>query len=286
MDQEDNRLSARAARYVRVGGRVGGVAARVASQRLFGLSGNDEKNAAELAKALGGLKGPLMKVAQLLSTIPEALPAEYARELAQLQADAPPMGPAFVKRRLVAELGTDWRSNFASFDATSTSSASLGQVHKATLHDGRAVACKLQYPDMASAVESDVGQLKALLGVFNRLDGSIDPRAMVEEISDRLREELDYEREAKNMALYAAMHDSRDFVNTPEPIAELSTDRLLTMSWVTGAPLTDFEVRAKRCATLLRGCCSGRGGDPSMSTGSSMVIRILAIIRWLARARG
>ena len=96
--------SSRAKRYVRVGTNVGAVAARVAGQRLLGLDGDDAKNAAALAAALGGLKGPIMKVAQLLATIPEALPAEYANELSQLQSQAPPMGPAFVRRRMVAEL--------------------------------------------------------------------------------------------------------------------------------------------------------------------------------------
>ena len=104
-DDEPNRLSARAARYVRVGTNVGAVAARVAGQRLLGLAADNSKNAAALAAALGGLKGPIMKVAQLLATIPEALPAEYAQELSQMQSQAPPMGPAFVRRRSAACVG-------------------------------------------------------------------------------------------------------------------------------------------------------------------------------------
>ena len=98
-DQEQNRFSARAARYARVGANVGGVAARMAGTRFFGGEG-DAANAVALTKALGGLKGPLMKVAQLLSTIPDAIPAEYAEELAKLQNEAPPMGAAFVRRRM------------------------------------------------------------------------------------------------------------------------------------------------------------------------------------------
>jgi predicted unusual protein kinase regulating ubiquinone biosynthesis (AarF/ABC1/UbiB family) len=100
MTNEENRFSARAARYVKVGANVGAVAARVAGERLFGVEHDRARGAADLAAALGGLKGPLMKVAQLLSTIPEAIPAEYAQELAQLQSAAPPMGPAFAKRRM------------------------------------------------------------------------------------------------------------------------------------------------------------------------------------------
>ena len=182
-----------------------------------------------------------MKVAQMVSTIPDFLPPEYAAELSQLQAEAPAMGWPFVKRRMRAELGAGWQEKFGAFEKEASHAASLGQVHSATLHDGRRVACKLQYPDMASAVESDVGQLKTMLGLFKRMDGSIDPSAMVVEITDRLREELDYAREAKHMALYANMLADRDFVTVPDPVPELSTDRLLTMSWVSGKRLDAFE---------------------------------------------
>src|SRR3954453_2265939 len=106
-DLEKNRFAARARRYARVGRNVGGVAARMAGARLFGLTLDRAKNAAELAAALGGLKGPIMKVAQLLATIPEALPPEYIEQLSKLQSQAPPMGRAFVKRRMTAELGPD-----------------------------------------------------------------------------------------------------------------------------------------------------------------------------------
>ena len=163
MDNESNRFSARAARYMKVGTNVGAVAARVAGQRLFGMTTDDNRNAAELAAALGGLKGPMMKVAQLLSTIPEALPPEYARELAQLQSQAPAMGPAFVKRRMIAELGLDWAQKFASFEPAAAASASLGQVHKAVGLDGRLLAVKLQYPDMQSAVEADLTDRKSVV---------------------------------------------------------------------------------------------------------------------------
>lgn len=240
-DDERNRLTARIARTAKVGTNLSGVGLSYAANSLFGGEKGDERIAKSLAAALGKSKGPLMKVAQMVSTIPDFLPEEYAEELAQLQQQAPAMGWPFVKRRMRAELGAGWQSKFAEFGKEASHAASLGQVHAATLHDGRKVACKLQYPDMASAVESDVGQLKTLLGLFKRLDGSVDPTEMVGEITDRLREELDYKREAKHMALYADMLSDKDFVSTPAPIPELSTDRLLTMSWVNGDKLDAYE---------------------------------------------
>jgi predicted unusual protein kinase regulating ubiquinone biosynthesis (AarF/ABC1/UbiB family) len=103
------------------------------------------------------------------------------------------------------------------------------------------LAVKLQYPDMQSAVESDLGQLRALIGLFKRMDGSIDPSEMIVEIGDRLREELDYEREAKLMAVYANFFAGRDDIRTPTPIPELSTGRLLSMTWLDGQGLMAFK---------------------------------------------
>ena len=241
MTNEDNRFSARAARYMRVGTNVGTVAAKVAGQRLLGIEGNRSAQAAELAAALGGLKGPLMKVAQLLSTIPEALPPEYARELSQLQSQAPPMGPAFVRRRMQAELGAGWRSQFQSFDETSTASASLGQVHKATALDGRPLAAKLQYPDMQSAVEADLNQLRLVFALHARMDPGVDTTEILKEISARLREELNYDLEARHTRLYGLIFKDDPSIRVPEIIASLSTGRLLTMSWLEGERLLSYK---------------------------------------------
>ncbi len=231
-DDERNRLSARAARYLSVGARAGGFAARLAGGRLFGEGG--EGDALALARALGGLKGPLMKAAQLIATIPEALPADYAEALASLQSQAPPMGAAFVRRRMSAELGPDWRDQFAAFDLHPAAAASLGQVHRATTLDGAEVACKLQYPDMASAVEADLAQLDLAIKLHRRLDPAIDAREAIKEIAERLREELDYRREAKHARLYRQMLAERADIRVPEVFEALSTGRLLTLSWLDG----------------------------------------------------
>ncbi|MGA1341663.1 MAG: ABC1 kinase family protein [Hyphomonas sp.] len=240
-DPERNRLAGRLARTAKVGANLSGAGLAFAAQSLFGGEESDQRTARALAGALGRSKGPLMKIAQLVSTIPDFLPPEYAAELSQLQAEAPAMGWPFVKRRMRAELGPGWEAKFACFTHEAAHAASLGQVHRATLPDGRVVACKLQYPDMASAVESDVGQLRTLLGLFKRLDGSINPDAMVEEITDRLREELDYSREARHMALYGAMLADKPFVTVPQLVPELCADRLITMTWLTGEKLSSFE---------------------------------------------
>jgi predicted unusual protein kinase regulating ubiquinone biosynthesis (AarF/ABC1/UbiB family) len=232
-------------RYAQVGTTVAGQAAKFAGARLVG--GFDRgAHAAELKAALGGLKGPLMKVAQMMATIPDALPAEYAAELAQLQANAPPMGKPFVRRRMAAELGPDWQRHFAEFPLEAAAAASLGQVHRARLHDGRVVACKLQYPDIESAVEADLSQLRIILSIWRRFDNAIDTSRIYEEISARLREELDYAREAKHMRLYGHMLSAEPRVHVPEPIAELSTRRLLTMSWLEGQPLMAYRTADQR----------------------------------------
>jgi predicted unusual protein kinase regulating ubiquinone biosynthesis (AarF/ABC1/UbiB family) len=242
-DSERNRLTGRLSRYARVGVNVGGVAAKVASSRLFGSSLDKEKHAADLATALGGLKGPLMKVGQILSTVPDLVPPEYAAELSQLQSNAPPMGWPFVRRRMQAELGPDWEKRFASFERQPAAAASLGQVHRATAKDGTALAVKLQYPDMQSAVEADLTQLKMLFSVYRRIDSSIDTREIYEEIGARIREELDYGREARHALLYKIMLDGAPIVRVPEVEPNLSTGRLLTLTWLDGGRLLDFRDR-------------------------------------------
>jgi len=240
-DREKNRFSARARRYAKVGTKVGGVAARMASQRFLGAPGSRSGNALALAAALGGLKGPIMKVAQLLATIPDALPPEYATELTKLQSQAPAMGWAFVRRRMNAELGVGWEKKFRSFEHHPAAAASLGQVHRARALDGTELACKLQYPDMQSAVEADLKQLQLLFAIRKRFDPAIDTTEIAKEIAERLREELDYVREAKHIALYRIMLKDRAAIRVPAVWPELSTGRLLTMDWLSGRKMLEHK---------------------------------------------
>lgn len=236
-DRDGGTLFGELRRYARTSGAVGGIAARVAGAKVFGFKTDKAAHAEDLKSVLGGLKGPLMKVAQILSTIPDALPAEYSQELAQLQANAPPMGWSFVRRRMAGELGPDWQSRFTAFGQEAAAAASLGQVHRAKLPDGREVACKLQYPDMPSTVDADLKQLKLAMSVYKRIDKVIESDDIYKEIAERLREELDYEREAAQLRLYRIMLRDVASVSVPEPVMELTTKRLLTMSWLEGTPI-------------------------------------------------
>ncbi|MSO84928.1 MAG: AarF/ABC1/UbiB kinase family protein [Rhodospirillales bacterium] len=227
-------------RYARVGTAMGGIAAKAAGRRLIGRRTDVAAEALALKTVLGALKGPLMKVGQILSTVPDMLPPEYTTELAHLQTNAPSMGWAFVRRRMAAELGPDWQSRFRAFEPVAAAAASLGQVHRATSRDGHALACKIQYPDMGAAVEADLAQLKVAFALYRRFDRAIEPARIHEELSARLREELDYRREARNMRLYDAMLHPEKKVHVPEPVAALSTGRLLTMNWLEGKPLKSF----------------------------------------------
>jgi len=244
MADEANSLSERIKRYAKVSTSLTGFAAKLAGQYYLGQDMNSLTHAQDLKAVLGGLKGPIMKVAQLLSTIPDLLPAEYMTELAQLQAQAPPMGWHFVKRRMMAELGPNWQDKFLSFEQSASASASLGQVHKAIDHQGNVLACKLQYPDMTSIVEADLQQLKLLLKLYDAYDKAIQSNEIFTEISSRIREELDYMREGQHMQMFAQMLGSEQGVHIPEYESSLSSKRLLTMSWLEGRPLMQTKDRS------------------------------------------
>jgi predicted unusual protein kinase regulating ubiquinone biosynthesis (AarF/ABC1/UbiB family) len=177
----------------------------------------------------------------LMATVPDALPPEYAAELTKLQSQAPPMGWAFVKRRMEAELGPGWRQKFEEFEHHPAAAASLGQVHRARALNGEPLACKLQYADMQSAVEADLQQLQWIFAIHRRMDPAIDTTEIAKEIGERIREELDYFREAKHVALYRSMLKDTDLVRVPRSWPELSTGRLLTLDWLEGRRLLDHK---------------------------------------------
>ena len=238
---KDNKatITGKVKRYASVSSKVTGVVARMAGNKIIG--NNDiNKNADNILNALGGLKGPLMKVAQLLATIPDALPKEYAEKLQTLQSEAPSMGWFFVKRRMAGELGNEWLNKFESFDKKAIKAASLGQVHKAKAN-GIIIACKLQYPDMISIVDADLKQLKLIFSIYGTWDKTIKTKDIYEELTNRLKEELDYNKEQKNMLLFNEILKNEKYIKVPKPIKKLSTDKLLTMTWLEGDSIMNWK---------------------------------------------
>lgn len=239
---EASNLGGRLARIGRVGASLSGVGIRYAANRLNGGL-DDDKQAADLVRALGNLKGPLVKTAQIAATVPGVLPDAYADKLRQLQADAPAMGWPFVRRRMQAELGENWLDHFAEFPPEPASAASLGQVHRARLQDGRQVACKLQYADMASAVDGDLAQLKLIFRAAGLYEKAVDTSEIYQELKDRLYEELDYLHEARNLKRFAFALKEVAQVAVPEVVDALTTKRLLTMAWLEGERFSHFLER-------------------------------------------
>ncbi|MBS56982.1 MAG: ABC transporter ATP-binding protein [Rickettsiales bacterium] len=240
-DSESKSFSKQIKRYAKVGGVVGKIATKLATQKYLGVKLDKNQHALEIKNALGAIKGPLMKVAQLSATIPDLLPDEYSRELMHLQSNAPPMGWLFVKRRMSSELSSNWQKKFINFDKEAAKAASLGQVHKGILPNNKIVACKLQYPDMESAVTADLSQLKMIFSIYQTYNKAIKTDEVYKEITERLKEELDYERERKLMKVFIKIFSDSNFVHIPETYEKLSTKRLLTMSWLEGEHILKFK---------------------------------------------
>ena len=239
--KEENNLVSRVKRYSKVTTSMTSLATKFAGKKYLNFDLSDQKYAAQITEILGNLKGPLMKVAQLSATIPDLLPEEYARKLAELQSNAPPMSWVFVKRRMKAELGEDWEKNFIDFDKEASFAASLGQVHKAQLKNKEIVACKLQYPDMSSAVEADLNQLKIIFKIYSSYNKSIQIREIYKEIEARLKEELDYKLEHRHLKIFEYMHKKNTFIKIPSVHKKLSTQRLLIMSYLDGNKLIKYK---------------------------------------------
>ena len=250
---EKNNYTKRLSRYTSVGKEFGKFTTKFLFNTIISDNKN-ERNALALKNALGSLKGPLMKIAQLLSTIPGAVPAEYANELSQLQSMAPPMGKGFVRRRMISELGVDWNDCFKDFDYSPFAAASLGQVHKAVTNESREIVCKLQYPDMNSAVEADLKQLDVIFKINKNLGPAIGTDQIRKEIAERLREELDYKREGTHMKLFGEILKDYNDIKIPELVDDLCTEKLLVMTYLPGEPLMNFKNSSQSVRNKIAKC--------------------------------
>ena len=203
----------------------------------------------DVARELGEMKGALMKFGQLLSFIMEALPDDAQKALATLQSDAEPMAPELAAKVVTDELGQPPERIFLDWQAIPIAAASVGQVHRAVTRDGREVAVKVQYPGIAESIDNDLDNTEAFyrLGTAFVLKG-LDAKGLVDELRDRMREELDYELEAANQIEFGAQFAGHPFVSIPAVDPATSTKRVLTSEWVDGLSWAEFESTATPAA--------------------------------------
>src|SRR6267378_1643797 len=198
------------------------------------------RTADDVVETLGSMKGALMKLGQMASYIDEDMPQTFRAAMARLQRSAPPMSPALASSVIVEELGDQPERIFARWDPLPFAAASIGQVHRAITHDGRAVAVKVQYPGIARTITSDVRNVALLRKVAAAAFPGLDTRSLIDELGERLREEVDYLLEAENQELFATYYEGHPVIHVPHVVSELSSARVLTTELVAGASFEDL----------------------------------------------
>ncbi|HEY2813525.1 MAG TPA: AarF/ABC1/UbiB kinase family protein [Acidimicrobiales bacterium] len=240
---------ARGVQVARLATRVGGAYASHRAQRLFASEDRkrelDERlelrTATEVTQTLGEMKGVLMKVGQLASFLDDGLPENLRASLAELQHEAPPMSADLAAGVIEAELGQPPDRLFAEWDPVPIASASIGQVHRATTHDGQRVAIKVQYPGVDAAIRADLDNVGPLVQLMGMLFPALEPEPIVQELRSRLLEELDYRNEARNQQFFADAYRDHPFIHVPAVVDELSADRVLTSELAEGARFAEME---------------------------------------------
>lgn len=249
MARKPRRPTTHAGRLWRLTSMTTTVAGRVAGSQVRGLFQSDENRqksreqlmrdiGREVAETLGEMKGAVMKVGQIASQMQDILPDEVAEALSVLQKASAPMPFSVIRRQIRRELGDEPENLFEHFDETPFAAASIGQVHRARLHDGREVVVKVQYPAVKDSINSDMRQLRRILRLGGLL--KVEPQALdaiFEEIRRQLDEELDYEQEAENLRLFRDFHRHQPWLVIPEVIGERSTDKVLTLTYEEGDDL-------------------------------------------------
>jgi len=218
---------------------------RSASKRQQALLDTHIKNALRIVERSKELRGAFTKLVQMLSMRDDMLPTEVLQVLSVVQSSVPPMDYALIRKQITRELGSPPEELFASFDEEAFAAASLGQVHMARLRSGEVVVVKVQYPGVEETVKQDLQNLKALLQTFNLIGRDVmrqkvDSSEVYRELEERLHEELDYINEAKNIALFQKMFRDDDEVVIPDVYPDLSSRRVLTMSFLEGYPFQDI----------------------------------------------
>ncbi len=209
------------------------------------------RSAAEAAQALGNMKGVFMKLGQILSFASDAIPENARQVLQQLQKDAPPMAFPLARGVVESELGGDLGKFFKHFDENPIAAASIGQVHKARLRDGTAVAVKVQYPGVDVAIENDLKASDRMALVLGPLSPGTDLKGVVRELRDRMLDELDYRQELRNQQLFFDLWKGHPFIRIPRVFPEFSSKRVLCQEFKRGLGFYDFLKQANPKERLL-----------------------------------
>jgi predicted unusual protein kinase regulating ubiquinone biosynthesis (AarF/ABC1/UbiB family) len=217
--------------------------------RLFALAGEHREQlrndlalqtAEDVATTLGAMKGVLMKIGQMASYVDDGLAPAVRRTLSRLQDSVPPMSAELAARVVEEELGLPPERAFARWDPQPIAAASIGQVHRAMTHDGRAVAVKVQYPGIAETMAADLANVSLLRRMLKVTAPSQDVDALIAELRDRVLEELDYRLEADNQRLLAAYYQGHPTIHIPAIISELSARRVVTSELSDGARFSEL----------------------------------------------
>src|SRR5256886_15505166 len=191
------------------------------------------------------MKGAIMKAGQMLSFIADGLPPEAQAALATLQADVPPMAPSLAEGVIRSELGADPDKLFLEWSPVPVAAASIGQVHKAVLHDGRVVAVKVQYPGIDKAIKGDLDNAEMLYGLFASFAlKNMDVKGLVDELRARMADELDYRLEARLQQDFADRYRGHPFIHVPDVVFDRSAQRVMTTEWADGLTWAQFEEQA------------------------------------------
>lgn len=245
-DVFESRLG-RTAEMAKAGGRIGRRQAVHRARRAFASADrrealdreNEFRTAEDVAAALGNMKGALMKLGQLASFLDNGLPEPMREALASLQQDAPPMSGALAGEVVERELGLSPEKLFAEWDPEPIAAASIGQVHRAITHDGRAVAVKVQYPGVDQAIKADLANTALLTQMIAMMFPGFEPGPMIQELKARILEELDYRLEAENQRMFASFYRDHPFIHVPGVVDEFSSGRVLTTELATGARFSE-----------------------------------------------
>ena len=255
--RERNLPTGRVQRLARVGRTAAGAAIKGAGTRTVNVARSDEasakalerrqvETAKQIVKVLGGMKGAAMKLGQVLSfldvgLVPEEYREEFQAELAKLRDSAPTVSFQKMQKVIEEELGEPVNRAFADFDSEPIAAASIGQVYRARLDDGREVAVKVQYPGVGDAVRADMQNLSIILRLFKRMTPKLDVKSLAEEIRERIVDELDYELEAANHRSLARIYRGHPFITVPPVVTSMSRERIIVTEFVDGDGFTLLE---------------------------------------------